>query len=408
MGFIGMGNRGVGVMDAFLNHQDVQGVAVCDVHDLHYRDREWGAGRPLGREPGKQLVEEHYASGLRKGSWKGCKAHVDFRELCARDDIDAVMVATPDHWHAIQTLTALQNGKDVYCEKPVTHFFTEGQAVCREVEKRKAIFQVGCQHRSEEKFRRAVEVVRNGHLGKIRRVEVGLPAGYPEPMGDPAKTAPPKGLDYRMWTGPAQLIPYMRARHHRWWRGHLNYGGGNVQDFMPHYNDIAHWGIGQDRGGPLRVEARGWTASETPIYNTPLRYEIRCVYPDDIEVLIASTVSAGTKFIGEDGWIHVATGIHEASDPRWLAKDFDPGPWKPPNRDTHQRNFTNGVKTRTPCNAPAEFGHRAITPGYLGYVSNALGRPLSWDASTERTPDEEAQNVLTAMRHRAPWRLPVS
>ncbi len=407
MGYIGLGNRGFGVMEAFLKHADVQGVAVCDVHDLHYRDREWGKGRVLGREPGKSAVEQAYAAQKRSGSWKGCEAYADYRELLAREDIDAVMVSTPDHWHALVTLEALQSGKDVYCEKPVTHWFAEGQRVYREAARRNAIFQVGCQHRSEDVFRKAVEIVRNGHLGKLTHVEVGLPTGYPEPMGDPTPAKPPKGLDFELWTGPAQIMPYMRARHHRWWRGHLNYGGGNVQDFIPHYNDIAHWGLDQEYGGPIRVEAKNWTESETEIYNTPVNYEIHCEYPGGVRSLVSSKVAAGVKWVGEDGWLHVGIKKLTGSNPAWLKQDFDPGSWKVTTHSGHQRNFTDGVKTRTPCVAPSEIGHRAITPGYLGYVSNKLGRPLAWDAKTETISDDaDAQKMLTALNYRDPWKLP--
>ena len=169
MGFIGIGNRGLGVMNAHLNHKDVQGVAVSDCHKRHI-DRN----RNCGSEGGKESVDKKYGN-------KDCKAYFDFRELCARDDIDAVMVATPDHWHGLITLEALRNGKDVYCEKPMTHFFAEGQAVYKTVADKKRIFQVGSQQRSDTRFRVAAEAVMNGLLGKIKEVKVGLPTDENQP-----------------------------------------------------------------------------------------------------------------------------------------------------------------------------------------------------------------------------------
>ena len=406
VGVVGHGSQGDYDMRRFLAEPDAQVVAVCDVHRLHYRDRNWGQGPPLGREPGCQTVNQAYAANRTGGMFQGCAAYVDFRELCAREDIGAVVVATPDHWHALVALEALRHGKDVYGEKPVTHFFAEGQALYREVARRKAVFQVGSQQRSDALFRKAVELVRNGHLGRILRVEVGLSRGYATPQGDPTVTSPPEGLDYQRWCGPAPMLPYMRARHHRWWRGHRAFGGGVLMDWIGHHNDIAHWSLDLDHGGPLRVEAVGWTRPQTEIYNTPVEYEIRCEYPGAIDLVISTKAENGTKWIGERGWLWVNRGKIKASDQRWLAKDFNPGPWKAYVSSGHARNFLDCVKSRRECVAPAETGHRSITPGHLGYVSHALGRALRWDAAREEIlGDAEAQSALMATPYRQPWAL---
>jgi predicted dehydrogenase len=303
-------------------------------------------------------------------------------------------------------LEALRRGKDVYCEKPVTHFFAEGQLLCREVARRGAVFQVGSQQRSDPKFRQGVELVRNGHLGRIKRVEVGLPQGYTKLMGDATVTAPPRGLDYENWCGPGPVLPYMRARHHRWWRGHRGYGGGSLMDFIGHHNDIAHWGLDMDRSGPERVEAVGWTRLETDIYNTPVNYEIRCLYPGNIEAAISSKFDSGLKWIGENGWVSVTRGDIQASEERWLDPKFNRGPWLAYKSADHVRNFLDCVTSRQPCIAPVETGHRSITPGHLAYVSYDLGRPVRWDARKEEIlGDAEAQTRLMAMTHRAPWTL---
>lgn len=399
MGFIGIGQQGIGVMEAFLKHADVQGVAVCDVHNRHHREREWGEGRALGREVGKEIVDKKYGNA-------DCAAYVDFRELIARDDIDAVMVATPDHWHAAITLAALRSGKDVYCEKPVTHLFAEGQAVYRAAAEGERVFQVGSQQRSDPSFRKAVEIVRNGVLGKLSRVEVGLPPGHAQPVGDTTVKDPPEGLDYDLWSGPSPILPYMNARHHRWWRWHTAYGGGQLMDWIGHHNDIAHWGLGVEKSGPVRVEARGWTWPETEIYDTPVDYEVVCDYAGGQQLLISSKVRKGTKWIGEDGWLWVDRGKTEASNPAWLTDDFNPGDWKAYRSPGHQRNFVDSVKNRKETVAPAEIGHRSITPGHLGWVSAKLGRPVRWDPKRDVIPDDdEAFRELTKAVYRAPWKL---
>jgi predicted dehydrogenase len=301
---------------------------------------------------------------------------------------------------------AVRAGKDVYCEKPVAHTFAEGQAICRAVAKNKAVFQVGSQQRSTAEFRKAVELIRNGHLGKVKTVEVGLPSGYPEPMGDATIEEPPEHLDYELWCGPAPKLPYMRARHHRWWRGHLAFGGGVLMDWIGHHNDIAQWALGEHRGGPQTVEAVDWTFPETEIYNTPHHYQIRCQYAGGIASTISDATPVGAKWIGDDGWIFVARGKLQASDPRWTEKGFDPGQFKLGDAPVHMRNFLDCVKSREECVAPAEIALRSITPGLLGYVSNALGRPLRWDAAAERIlDDEEAEKTLKTFSYRKPWTL---
>ena len=407
LGIVGLGSRGFNLIDAFLREPDAQIVAVCDVDSLHYRDRDWGKGTAHGREPAKKRIENAYAEQTSHQRFRGLGVYDDYLKLCAREDVDAVVIATPDHWHALVALESLRAGKDVYSEKPLSHRFREGQRICREVARRKAVFQVGSQQRSDSRFRQAVELVLNGHVGKVRNVEVGLPPGYAEPQGDTTVQEPPDHLDYDRWCGPAPKLPYMKARHHRWWRGHLAFGGGVLMDWIGHHNDIAHWALGMDSSGPLEVEAVGWTFPETDVYNTPQHYEIRCRYPGDLTSTISHRNRGGTKWIGDDGWIFVTRGRLEASDPRWIKPNFDPGSIKAYQSPGHARNFLDCVKSRLPCAAPAQTAHRSITPGHLGYVANALGRPLRWDAEAERIlDDDEADRLLKAVSYRKPWEFP--
>ena len=406
LGIVGLSSRGFNLIDAFLRYPDARIVSVCDVTPLHYRDQPWGKGPAFGRDPAKERIEKRYANSKSGTRASGLSVVDDYREVCEAEHVDAVVVATPDHWHALCTLRALRAGKGVYCEKPVTHTFHEGQLVCSEVAGRKAIFQTGSQQRSDHRFRHAVELVLNGHLGQIRRVEVGIPPGYDKPQDDPTPASPPKDLDYDAWSGPAPILPYMRARHHRWWRGHRAYGGGVLMDWIGHHNDIAHWALAMDHSGPQTVEAVGWTFPETDVYNTPHHYGMNCTYPGGVTSSISSRNPIGTKIIGDEGWLYVRRGRLEASDKRWAELDFNPGPKKAYRSNDHTANFLECIRSRQQCIAPAETGHRSITPGHLGYVSQALGRPLNWDAENEVVVgDEDANELLNRHSYREPWTL---
>jgi len=407
VGVIGLGAMGTGNLMNFLQQEDVQVVAVCDVHDLHHRDKQLDEGVSFGREPARQRVEKHYAEATKKHSFKGCDTYTDFRELCARNDIDAVVVATPDHWHALCVLEALRNGKDVYCEKPVTHLFSEGQVIYREVAKQGAIFQTGSQQRSQTRFRVAVETVLNGHIGKVKSVEVGLPTGFSQPRTEPFTVSdPPAGLDYDFWCGPSEKFPYIFARHHRNWRWHYAYGGGQIMDWIGHHNDIAHWSLGLDESGPEEVEAVNWTFPETKIYNTPVNYEIRCRYTGGITTSISDRHASGVKWVGENGWLYVDRGAIDASNREWIRESFDRGAIKVYHSYNHHRNFLDGIRSRKSCIAPAETAHRSITPGHLGLVSQLVGRPLQWNSQAETIiGDPEAEKLLKAVHYRKPWKL---
>ncbi|MBL6764437.1 MAG: Gfo/Idh/MocA family oxidoreductase [Verrucomicrobiae bacterium] len=402
VGIIGLGGRSQALLASFLRQADVQVVALCDVQREHWRDGEWGRGPArFGTEPARLQVERAY-----DGKAKGLGIYQDFRNLIDHKGLDAVVVATPDHWHALQCLAALRAGLDVYCEKPLTHTFEEGQLLYREVAKQKAIFQTGSQQRSTANFHQAVELLHNGVLGKVRQVEVGLPAGHKEPIGDTTIQEPPANLDYESWCGPSELLPYAPTYHHRNWRWRLAYGGGQLMDWIGHHNDIAHWGLKLDKTGPTEVEAVNWTWPESKaVYDAPVDFDVVSRYADGTLIRISTRNEGGTRWIGDNGWIHVNRGKLDASNKGWLKPGFKAGPHTAYNSPDHTRNFVDGIKTRTECICPAETGHRSVTPGHLGHVSAKIGRKIKWDPKNERViGDPDAEKRLKA-DYRYPWNL---
>ena len=382
MGLIGCGGMGNHNLDAFRRRQDVQFVAVCDV-DKQRRE-----------EAAKKVPD--------------CKQFGDFRELIAIKDVNAVVVATPDHWHALCGIAAIRAGKDVYGEKPVTHTFAEGQALVAAVKEKGAIYQVGSQQRSEWGFRRAVELVINGRIGKVKEVLVGLPTGHKKADGDTKPQDPPAHVDYDFWCGPSEKLQYVPARLHWNWRWHLSYGGGQLMDWIGHHNDICHWGLGMDLSGPIEVQAKGFAYPEDrTVWNAAMSYEVACKYEGGITTSISNKHPMGAKWIGESGWVYVDRGKLEASTPEWVKRDFDPGPKKAYASDDHRADFIGGVKTRKLTIAHAEIGHRSITPGHLGLLSEALGgKVLRWDAKTETVVgDADADKKLKSVAFRKPWVL---
>ena len=389
MGVIGQGGMGRHDAGGFMALKEAQLVAVCDVDKQHLEE---GAGD----------VNKSYGN-------SDCKKYSDFRELLARKDLNAVVVATPDHWHAICAITAIRAKLDVYCEKPVTHTFAEGQALVAAAKERGAIFQVGSQQRSEWGFRRAVELVHNGHIGKVKTVEVGLPTGSKKADGDTKPQDPPANVDYDFWCGPSEKLQYVPARLHWNWRWHLSYGGGQLMDWIGHHNDIAHWGLGRDGSGPVEVQAIGFEYPEDrTVWNGAWKYEVACKFDDGVTTSLSNKNPMGCKWIGETGWVFVDRGKLEASNPEWVKKEFDPGPKKAYASDNHRANFLECVKSRKPTICPSETGHRSITPGHLGLLSEALGgRVIHWDPKAEKIiGDDEADKRLKTFKPRAPWEIP--
>ena len=388
LGLIGAGGKGLDLMTDFKRTcKEVQFIAVADPDEVH-------------ANKGKALAEKLFG--------EGCKIYRDFRALCARKDIDAVVVATPDHWHAITCLEAIRSGKDVYGEKPITHRFHEGHVLCREVAKHKRIFQVGSQQRSNTFFRKAVEVVMNGHIGKVKEVQVGLPTGESSDEENRGQ-AIPKHLDYDLWCGPRRKLPFHSGRLHFYWRWAMEYGGGTLMDWIGHHNDIAHWALGLDKSGPVKVEAQHFRYPENgKIFDSPIDYTVRSEYEGGLKIVISNKVGRGVRFFGDDGWVYTDRRAFQTSNPEWTKEGFNPGPVRAYRSDDHRRNFIDGILFRKECICPAETGHRSITPGHLAYVSDALKRPLKWDAKNENVVgDREADKLLKKLDYHGEWSLGV-
>ncbi|MEO0416944.1 MAG: gfo/Idh/MocA family oxidoreductase, partial [Verrucomicrobiota bacterium] len=250
----------------------------------------------------------------------------------------------------------------------------------------------------------------NGLLGKVHTVEVGLPGGKTSPQGDSTIKSPPESLDYDMWCGPSEKLPFMECRYHWNWRWHMSYGGGQLMDWIGHHNDIAHWGLGQDKAGPISVQAKEfeYVSELMEVYNSPRNYTFESEYDGGTKVIVSSKNRGGTKWIGENGWVFVTRGKIEASNPAWIEEGFVPGDWKGYHPGAgHQANFIDCIMSRKDTICTAETGHRSATPGHLAYLSNALGgAKLKWDSQAEKiVGNDEAQAKLMDLPYRGDWKL---
>ncbi|NLC81010.1 MAG: Gfo/Idh/MocA family oxidoreductase [Lentisphaerae bacterium] len=384
MAMIGVGGMGRGNMGSFLGIEEVTVRIVCDVNMKKMEDA-------------KRSVDERYKNA-------DCLMVKDYRDVCARDDIDAVMIATPDHWHAFIGTFAARHGKDIYGEKPFTHDLLEGRALVNAVRQHGRVWQTGSWQRSSGEMRRAVELVRNGRIGRISRVEVGLPSGG---RGRPADAAAqvPTELDWNFWLGPAPFRPFQGV--YDWdWRWVLEWGGGQMMDWIGHHADIAQWGLGRDTTGPVSFE--GYAPFEPDgIYDSPKTYRYTCRYADGVELTVAdsSQVKSGTTWYGENGaWIWVDRGRYDASSPAIRDSKIEAGELRL-RSPGHQRDFIACVKNRDTTLTPAEVAHRSASIGHLGQIAMLTGRTIAWNPETEQILNDPAAAALLGRTPRSPWSL---
>jgi predicted dehydrogenase len=408
LGCIGVGNQGAGIMKKFLGHDNCQVVAVCDVNRASFGYRD--ADQFLGREPAKKTVEEFYANKTGAGSYAGCDIYEDFRELLARDDLDAVTVVTPDHWHAYITIAAAAAGKDIYCEKPLSLTIAHGQAMVAAVRQHGRILQTGSHERSNPIVRRACELVRNGYIGEVRHVVAHVGRNNKVGPGPGWQPAPvPDGFDYEMWLGPAPEAPYHDDRCLYRFRFNYDYSGGQVTNYGAHSLDIAQWGLGADDRGPESVEpvyAEYLPAGS--LFNTATYTHFRCRYASGAELdCFTAEPSVRCAFEGTEGTVRVdASGKNFVTTPASLrdvelkADDLRLG-----DSQDHQRDFLDAVKTRRDPSARVEVGHRSATVCHLGNIALKVDRNLAWNPEREmfEGAGSDEANALLSRETRGPW-----
>jgi predicted dehydrogenase len=379
MGVIGTGNQGIGDLKGFLRDERVQVVAVCDVNKESPGYWDGGIG---GREPARQFVEWHYAREKKSGTWRGCAAYEDFRQLLA--------------------------GKDIYGEKPLALTIAEGRAMADAVKKHGRVFQCGSQQKSDVRFRKACEIVRNGRIGKLHTVLCGLPGGTPDfgkTQDRQEAEAVPDGFNYDMWLGPAPDAPYAPGRCHVNFRWILDYSGGQITDWGGHHPDIAQWGMGTELTGPVAIENGQATWAREKIWNTATDFHFEAVYASGVRMIVSSRVRGGVTFQGSDGWVWVNRGAIETGPATLL--DYEPAEneIRLPRSPGHMRNFIDCVKSRKEPVAPIEQAHRSITVAHLGNIALRLGRNVKWDPAAEKFIGDEKANEMLSRPMRKPWSL---
>jgi len=394
MGIAGWGMMGPGNTSALMKEKDCQIVAACDLDK-----------RPLAKAV--EAINKNYGN-------SDCKEYHDYREMMTRDDIDAVMLAVPDHWHALVATEACRRNKDIYGEKPLARTIAEQQAIVKAVQQHKRIWQTGSWQRSTGNFYKAVDIVRNGLIGKVNRVEVGLPAGHVDFKHTADKmqvSEPPPELDYEMWIGPSKMMPYIEGRVHMNWRWNYNTGGGQLLDWIGHHGDIAHWGLDFDNTGPLELEGEGEFPPQDAVWNTATKYRIEAKYPKDVTMIIAGghkDIRSGTKWIGTDGWVWVDRGGFDASKAEWKEWKTVPDAQRKVETyksDNHYRNFLDSVKSRKATITPAETAHHSAIPGHLGLISMLVKRKIKWDSQKEVIVGDKDASKLLTREYRTPWKL---
>jgi len=369
----------------FLNQPDAEPVALCDVDT-------------------RQIASALGVARKHRGQDFSCPTTQDWREVIARNDIDAVMISTADHWHVPMSLAAIHSGKDVICEKP-TLTIAEGRRLVETAQRYGAVFQMSTEDRSIAIYHRMAELVRNGRIGKLERIRVQLPAG----PGGPGNATPkpvPDGFDWDMWLGPAPWAPYREGLHKFHWRWVRDYSGGMLADWGAHQLDTVQLAADTDRTGPVEVEVTG-KRHEPGLYDTYYEYHLRYKYANGVELFVDSG-GTGLRFEGSNGWVG-NDGWRQplkASSEEILQSQIGP---EEINLFTcpagEHRNFLDCVKSRRDPYFPAEVGHRCCTLSHIGNIAMDLGRKLRWNPDAESFIDDDTANRQRSRAARAPWKI---
>jgi predicted dehydrogenase len=411
VGAIGVGRISrVHDMPGILQYDEARIVAVCDLDSQRVAD-------------GKKFVEDYYAKKIGK-AYEGVKTYSNYHELLANPDIDAVVISTPDHWHAIIGIDAVHAGKDVYLQKPASLTIAEGRALSNAVQATGRVLQIGSQQRSTVQFRYAAELVRNGRIGELRTVEIGLPG---DPSGDDEPQMPvPKNLNYDMWLGSTPQVYYTEKRVHPQtgydrpgWLRCEQFGAGMITGWGAHHVDSAHWGMNTEYTGPVEVE--GW--AEFPahgLWDVHGKFHTEGVYANGVRMKISGDYSNGIKFYGTKGWIFVSRGNEAVtkSDPVAKLKDSTALASSDPkiitsvigsdeihlyeSKEQHG-NWLECVRTRKQPISPVEMGHRACSTCLIHHIAMKTKRKLRWDPEREHFLDDADANAHLSRPQRAPY-----
>ncbi|MCW9706369.1 Gfo/Idh/MocA family protein [Fodinibius salsisoli] len=402
-----------------LEYDDARVIAACDV-DLD-RARE-----------GKQLIEKYYAEEKGKENYVDVDVYQDYREMLEDPEIDAVIISTPDHWHAQPTIEAAMAGKDIYLQKPASLTVAEGRAMSDIIHRTGTVFQIGSQQRSVNpwpQFKRACELVRNGRIGELQKVEVGLP-GDPG-GGDPTNMPVPESLDYDMWLGRTPDVPYTTQRVHPeegysrpgWLRCEA-FSAGMITGWGAHHIDAAHWGMGMEHTGPVEIEATAEFPTDDPNYNGLWNvhgdFEVTAKYPNDVIMTVGGNNKQGVKFIGSEGWIYASRGdvgvtasdpvseqkpteSFNASNPDILTSEIGENETHLYTSQEQHGNWLKCIKSRELPVAPAEVAHRSCSACLISHIAMKLPRKLHWDPINERFKNDDEANAMLSRPQRSPW-----
>jgi predicted dehydrogenase len=387
-------------------------IAVCDLDSKRVEDA-------------KKLVNDYYSKKEGK-NYDGVKTYLDYREALQNKDVDAVIISTPDHWHSLMAIHAVEAGKDVYMQKPASLTISEGRAVSNAVHRTGRILQIGSQQRSSAQFRYAAELVRNGRIGDLHTVEVGLP-GDPAGKDEPEMPIPPN-LNYEMWLGSTPYVYYTENRVHPQngygrpgWLRCEQFGAGMITGWGSHHIDCAHWAMDTEYTGP--VEISGWAEfPKSGLWDVHGKFRTEGIYANGVKMIVSNELPNGIKYIGSKGWIFVTRGNYSvtasdpvgasgenkpltASDPKIITSKIGPDEIHLYESSDHHGNWLESVKTRKQPIAPIEVGHRSCTTCLLHHIVMKLGRKVKWDPVKERFINDDEANKLLSRPQRWPYMI---
>jgi predicted dehydrogenase len=393
-------------------HEIARVMAACDLDGKRVEDA-------------KTLINGYYAKKTGK-AYDGVTGYTNYHDLLASKDVDAVVISTPDHWHCLIAIDAVEAGKDVYLQKPASLTIAEGRALSNAVQRSGRIFQIGSQQRSTVQFRYAAELVRNGRIGQLKTVEVGLPG---DPSGDDEPEMPvPKTLNYDMWLGSTPIVYYTEKRVHPQvgydrpgWLRCEQFGAGMITGWGAHHIDSAHWGMDTELTGPVEI----WGTAEFPkkgLWDVHGPFKTEALYANGVHMIVSGDFPNGIKFIGTKGWIFVSRGNERvtgsdpvaklkdatalaASDPKIITSVIGPTEINLPKSTEHHLNWLEAVKSRQPPIAPVEIAHRSCSACLLHHIAMKVRRKLYWDPVKERFKNDDEANAMLSRPQRPPYTI---